>query len=180
MKKIVIFCFSVASIHFGFGQVGTIFPDMDGESLVHGMVKIPEDTKGKYTLIGLAFSKKSEKDLNKWFNPVYQNLLKEPDPNSLFAFDYDVNVYFVPMLTGAKRPAYKSVMKKVEEEVDKSLHPNILFYQGTLKEYKDALSIDDKDIPYLYLLDETGKIVYMTKGGYDQAKLQTVIDKLPF
>ena len=71
-------------------------------------------------------------------------------------------------------------MKKVEEEVDKSLHPNILFYQGTLKEYKDALSIDDKDIPYLYLLDETGKIVYMTKGGYDQAKLQTVIDKLPF
>ncbi|WP_258103788.1 mitochondrial ATPase complex subunit ATP10 [Marinoscillum sp. MHG1-6] len=161
-------------------QTGDMFPNLDGESLVHGAVNIPEDTKGKYTLIGLAFSKKSETDLKGWFNPVYQQLIKEPSPNELFAMDYDVNVFFVPMLTGAKRPAYEQVMKKVEEDVDKQLHPHVLFYKGTLKEYKDALGIDDKNLPYFYLLDDSGKIVYATSGGYSDRKMQKIVDLLPF
>ncbi len=180
MKKLVI-TFSLLVVgQLCFGQVGTKFPVLDGESLVHGKVKIPRDIKGKHTLVGLAFSKKSEKHLNGWFNPIYQHLIKKPEAGSLFAFSYDVNVYFIPMLTGAKRPAYKSVMKKVEQEVDKVLHPNILFYQGTLNEYKDALNIQDKNIPYVYLLDAEGTIVYMTKGYYSQGKLQKIIDQLPF
>lgn len=180
MKKLIFAVFIGVLSQAGVCQVGTIFPNMEGESLVHGMVNIPEDLKGKHTLIGLAFSKKSESSLNGWFNPIYQQLIKKPEAGSLFAFNYDVNVYFVPMLTGAKRPAYKSVMEKVEKDVDKSLHPNILFYQGTLKEYKDALSIDDKNIPYIYLLDPEGKIIYMTSGPFKDSKLQKIVDKLPF
>lgn len=161
-------------------QKGDQFPALEGESLVHGMVNIPEDVKGRHTLIGLAISKDSETYLKSWFNPIYQQLIKKPDPNSLFAFDYDVNVYFIPMLTGAKRPAYQKVMEKVEKEVDKQLHPHILFFKGTLKEYKEALNIDDKNVPYVYLLDTEGKIVYATSGGYTDAKLQKIIDLLPF
>ncbi|WP_421872435.1 hypothetical protein [Marinoscillum sp.] len=180
MIRLCIFSVFVSASLLTNAQMGTPFPQLEGESLVHGMVNIPEDVQGKHTLIGLAFSKKSEKDLNGWFNPVYQQLIKEPEAGSLFAFSYDVNVFFVPMLTGAKRPAYESVMKKVEKDVDKKLHPNILFYKGSMKDYKDALNIDDKDVPYIYLLDPDGKIVYMTKGAYSQAKLQKVVDKLPF
>lgn len=180
MIRLCIFSVFVSTSLLANAQIGNPFPQLEGESLVHGMVNIPEDVQGKHTLIGLAFSKKSEKDLNGWFNPVYQQLIKEPEAGSLFAFSYDVNVFFVPMLTGAKRPAYESVMKKVEKDVDKKLHPNILFYKGSMKEYKDALSIDDKDVPYLYLLDRDGKIIYMTKGAYSQAKLQKVVDELPF
>ena len=131
-------------------------------------------------MIGLAISKDSETYLKSWFNPIYQQLIKKPDPNALFALDYDVNVYFIPMLTGAKRPAYQKVMEKVEKEVDKPLHPHILFFKGTLKEYKEALNIDDKDIPYVYLLDPEGKIIYATSGMYTDAKLQKIIDLLPF
>lgn len=161
-------------------QKGNPFPPMEGETLTHSTVLIPDDLKGKHTLIGLAFSKDSEKYLKSWFNPVYNQLLAKPDPNSLMSFSYDVNVYFIPMLTGAKRPAYQQVMKKVEDEVDKKLHPHILFYKGTLKEYEDALGIDDKDVPYIFLLDETGKIIYSTSGNYSESKLQKVIDELPF
>jgi hypothetical protein len=164
----------------GFAQKGNIFPPLEGESLVHGMVNIPDDIAGKYTLIGIALSKKSESSLKTWFNPVYQQLLRKPEPGALFAFEYDVNVYFIPMLTGAKRPAYEKVMEKVEKDVDKKLHPNVLFYKGNLKDYKDALNIDDKDIPYFYLLDKEGKIVYATTGNYSDNKLQKVIDQLPF
>lgn len=179
MKRLLLATFIVASL-YATAQKGSDFPSLEGENLQHKSINIPEDVKGKHTLIGLAFSKDSEKYLKSWFNPVYNQLIAKPDEGSLFAFSYDVNVYFIPMLTGAKRPAYQNVMKKVEKEVDKKLHPNILFYKGTLKEYKEALGIDDKDLPYIYLLDENGKIIYATSGMYSEKKLQTVIDELPF
>lgn len=180
MLKPILFSFFLILVIFVHAQMGSIFPRLEGESLVNGAVNIPTDTNGKFTLVGLALSKKSESDLKSWFNPIYQQLIKKPDKGSLFAFDYDINVYFIPMLTGAKRPAYQKVMQKVEKDVDKKLHPYVLFYKGTLNEYKESLGIDDKNVPYFYLLNEEGKIVYAVKGGYSDNKLQKIIDRLPF
>lgn len=179
MKAVVLIVISLSCLT-ATAQTGSAFPDLDGETLLHEMVKIPEDLKGKHTLIGIALSKKSEDHLKTWFNPVYQQLIREPEEGSLLGFSYDVNVYFIPMLTGAKRPAYQKVMEKVEKDVDPKLHPYVLFYKGSLKDYRDALNIEEKNIPYFFLLDETGKIVYATSGFYSDAKLQRIIDKLPF
>ncbi|RED92660.1 TlpA family protein disulfide reductase [Marinoscillum furvescens] len=156
------------------------FPALEGENLKHQSVNLPADVSGKHTLVGIALSKKSEKFLKGWFDPVYNQLIKEPESGTIFEFGFDVNVYFVPMLTGAKRPAYKKVMDKVEKDVDPKLHPHVLFYKGSLSTYKDALKIDNKNVPYFYLLDDTGKIIYATKGAYSRAKLQRIIDELPF
>lgn len=163
-----------------YGQAEKIFPPLEGENLAHETINLPEDVNGKHTLIGLAFTKNSEKFLRSWFNPIYQQLIAQPEEGSLFAISYDVNVYFIPMLTGAKRPAYQKVMDKVERDVDPKLHPHVLFYKGTMKEYRDALAIEEKDLPYFYLLDPTGKIVYATSGLYTETKMQRIIDSLPF
>lgn len=179
MLKILITTLALYPI-FAQAQIGDIFPDMESENLLHNSINLPDDLKGKHTLIGLAFSKKSEDDLKSWYNPVYNQLIKKPEEGSLFAFSYDVNVYFIPMLTGAKKAAYGKVMKKVEKDLDPKLHPHILFYKGDFKTYEDALSISEKNDPYFFLLDEEGKIVYATRGRYTQAKLQKIIDELPF
>ena len=176
--RVILFSFILILIHTL--SSAQEFPELEGENLNHEQVLIPNDIQGKHTLIGLAFSKKSEKYLNQWFDPVYQQLIAPPKEGSLFAFSYDVNVYFIPMLTGAKRPAYKEVMKRVEKDVDAQLHPNILFYKGSLNSYKDALKIKDKNLPYFYLLDKTGKIIYATSGSYNPRKLQSIVDQLPF
>ena len=60
---------------FLYGQIGNEFPEMEAESLTNQMVNIPADISGKYTLIGLAYSKKSEKDLKTWFNPTYNQFI---------------------------------------------------------------------------------------------------------
>lgn len=159
-------------------QVGDAFPEMEAESLTNKIVNIPADVKGKYTLIGLAYSKKSENDLKTWFNPTYNQFIYKPETPSLFAGNYDVNVYFVPMFTGAKRTAYKSVMKKVQKTIDPKLQPHVMFYKGKLKDYKQALKFKGKDVPYFYVLDATGKIVMTTSGKYTDAKMQKVIDLL--
>ena len=43
--------------------VGSQFPSMNTSTADGKVVDLPKDTQGKYTLLGLAFSKKSEDDV---------------------------------------------------------------------------------------------------------------------
>lgn len=157
-------------------QVGNSFPDMEAESLTNQNVKLPDDIKGKHSLVGLAFSKKAEDDLKGWFEPIYnQFIYKNPNPGP-FDFSFDINAYFIPMFTGAKRPAYKKVMTKMKKTVSERLQPNVLFYKGTIHEYKEALNFDGNDVPYFYVLDPDGEIVYSTFGRYTKQKMQEITD----
>lgn len=161
-------------------QINEKFPYMEGENLKNEMVNLPEDVKGKHTIIGLAYSKKAEDHLKSWFEPAYNQFINKPDANDIFQITYDVNLYFIPMFTGAKRPAYQNTMKKVKETIDDRLEPHVLFYSGKLKEYEEALKFDGKEIPYFFLLDEGGTIIYTTSGVYSERKMQEIIDRLPF
>ena len=177
MKKLSsLLLISLFTIGISFSQVGTVFPNMEAESLTNEFVDLPADINGKYSLIGLAYSKKAEDYLKGWFEPVYnQFIYKNPNPG-IFDFSFDINTYFIPMFTGAKRPAYKKVMNKLKKTIDKRMLPNVLFYKGTLKEYKDALNFDGKELPYFYVLDPEGKIVYSTSGRFTQRKMQEITD----
>lgn len=173
------FTFSLILISFlSFGQVGSKFPPMEAETLTEKMLTLPDALEGKYSIIGLAYTKKSEDDLKTWFSPAYNQFLREPDKTNIFATDYDINLYFIPMFTGHKTVAYKSVMQKVQETVDNDLHSSILFYKGALKEYKEALNFKGKDEPYFFLLNDKGVIVWMTSGAYSENKMQEVVDHL--
>ncbi len=159
---------------FSFSQVtGKYFPDMEAETIKDESVSLPNDTKGKYTLLGLAYSKKSEDDLNTWFEPVYHKFIAEN--NGLFSsFGYDVNVFFVPMFTGVKAAAAGTAKKKAAENIDARLLPYILFYKGELKTYKEALAFDKKDVPYFFVLDDEGKIIYATSGSFSGKKMDEI------
>ena len=82
------------------------------------------------------------------------------------------------MFTGAKRPAYQKVMEKLKKTIDKRVQPNVLFYKGQLKEYKEALNFEGKDTPYFFLLNPEGEIIYTTSGRYTQAKMQEITDRV--
>ena len=157
--------------------VGSVFPDMHTETVNDKAVNLPNDTKGKFTLLGLAFSKKSEDDLNTWLMPAYERFMQKPEGamNKLFgSYTYDVNVYFIPMFTGVKTVATKTAKRKALKQLDERLLPYILFYSGKLKQYKDALAFEKRDIPYFFVLDANGKIVYATSGRYDDNKMEKI------
>lgn len=170
-----LFTFMVLSVAGSYAQVGQPFPQLEGETLEDEVMSIPTDTKGKYTLVGLAYSKKSENELNSWLVPVYDKFLRSAESAGLFAsFTYDVNVYFVPMFTGVNKVAAGKAKKKAVENIDERLHQYILFYKGNIKEYKDQLNLGRKDRPYFFVLDENGKIVYATEGAYSDKKMNEI------
>lgn len=153
--------------------MGKVFPAMDAETVEDKKINLPDATKGKYTLLGLAYSKKSEDELNTWFQPVFQKFIQKN--KGLFeGFGYEVNVYFIPMFTGINAAATGTAKKKALKNIDPNLLPYILFYKGELKPYKDALDFEKKDIPYFFVLDKEGKILYATSGTYSQKKMDEI------
>lgn len=178
MKNLFAVLFALIAINISQAQVvGKQFPDMEAETVEDIKVNLPTDTKGKYTLLGLAYSKKSEDELNTWFSPVYNKFVKKAT-GMLAGMGYDVNVYFVPMFTGVNAAATGTAKKKALKNVDPALLPNILFYKGELKTYKEALDFEKKDIPYFFVLDTDGKIVYATSGRFSEGKLDEIEDSI--
>lgn len=146
---------------------------MEAETVEDKVVRLPADVNGKFTLLGLAYSKKSEDELNGWFQPVFQKFIQKN--KGLFeSFGHDVNVYFVPMFTGVNAAATGTAKRKAMKNVDPQLLPYILFYKGDLKPYKEALDFEKKDTPYFFVLDKDGKIVFATSGSYTLAKMDDV------
>src|ERR1700749_4522952 len=102
--KISLFSIYMLLSVFVFAQNGKLFPTVKGETLEGKVVSVPEDTKGKYTLIGMAYSQKSEDQLKTWFQPAFSAFIDKSKP-SLFEEKYDVNLYFIPMFTGVNKAA---------------------------------------------------------------------------
>jgi hypothetical protein len=175
MKKSILTIVGLALVFNLSAQVvGKMFPDMTAETAEDKKVTLPADVKGKYTLLGLAYSKKSEDELNSWFNPIFSKFIQKASGGLMAGMGYDVNVYFIPMFTGVNAAATGTAKKKAIKNVDPQLLPYILFYKGELKTYKEALDFEKKDIPYFFVLDATGKIVYATSGKYTEDKLDEV------
>jgi hypothetical protein len=78
------------------------------------------------------------------------------------------------MFTGVNAAATGTAKRKAIKNVDPQLLPYILFYKGDLKPYKEALDFEKKDIPYFFVLDKDGKIIYATSGKYTTGKLDEV------
>lgn len=153
--------------------IGTSFPEMVAETVDDKKVTLPLDVSGKYALIGLAYSKKSEDELNSWFSPIFNKFIRKPE-GMMAGMGYDMNVYFVPMFTGVNAAATGTAKKKALKNTDPQLLPYILFYKGELKKYKEALDFERRDIPYFFILDPEGKIIYAMSGAYSEAKMDAL------
>lgn len=173
IKSLITLVLLICSYCVGAQVIGKTFPNLLAETVDDKKVNLPSDAKGKYTLLGLAYSKKSEDELNSWFNPVFSTFIQKTK-GLMAGFGYDVNVYFVPMFTGINAAATGTAKKKAAKDVDPQLLPYLLFYKGELKPYKEALDFEKKDIPYFFILDADGKIVYATSGKYTAEKMEEI------
>ena len=183
MKKTILLIFAVALSTLAFkndGIIGNLFPSMECENYNGEKINLPLATKDKYTVLGMAFSNDAETDLKTWITPVYNKFIVKPDENAdpfAVSFDYDINLFFIPMFTGLNQLTSKNSKEKIRSKTDKELYPHLLFYEGD-KTYKKELDFEKKDVPYFFVLDKTGKIVFATSGKYDSKKLEKIVDIL--
>ena len=174
MKNIIVFILiAFASIASAFAQKGSAFPNFPTKKLNGQTFILPDSVKGKFSIIGIAFSKKAEESLLTWYQPAYQTFIQKK--KTMFASEvYNVNTYFLAVITGANKISGEDIVKKIKENTQKELLPYVLTYIGEFVSYKKTLNITESDEPYFFVLDEKGVIVHITKGAYTPAKLAEI------
>jgi hypothetical protein len=174
MKKSLAFLTVLLGSFCSLAQVGTMFPHLSAQKLDDKTVELPLHTKGKHTLLALAYSQEAEKDLATWYQPVYETFIHKDKGGVFQTESYDIHLFIVPMFTGANQAAHAKAVQQMKENVDQHLWNYVLVYKGDIKPYKESLGLSKKEIPYLFVLDKTGKVVYMTSGKYTDEKLEEI------
>lgn len=175
MKKILV---AVLMLTVYGVQAQQMFPDLTCETLSDKMVHIPNDVKGKATVVCLAMSPKAEKTLRGWNNPLYNALIANGMGGLMGSRLYDANLCFVGMLKGIAKLGLNETKKQAKQEVEKKLHNNFMVSDDDVKALMKALNITDVKEPHFFVLDAEGKITYHTQGEFSQAKLDEITEHL--
>ena len=178
MKKIIVLTGILLIGLASFKNGSTPFPKMSCNKLSGGAFAVPDSIKnGKYSLVGIAFSKKAEQNLATWFTPSYQSFIQKK--KTLFADEvYDVNTYFIAVITGANKAVADEAIKQLKANTPVELQPYVLSYVGEFASYKKTLNISNPDDPYFFVLDKTGNVVHQTSGAYTAGKMDAIKDAI--
>lgn len=154
------------------------FPTISGKTLEDQSISIPTDTKGKVTLIALAYSAKSDKYLKDWLEPIYRNFINPPSSTFMPSIPYDVNIYFIALLKGLAKTAKGKIESNLNKNMDPEYYEHTLISTNEFKPLKSALSLGKKHNPYFYVLNDKGEILYSTEGVYTKYKMQEIVDQV--
>ena len=165
------YAFLLALLTISISSGAQQFPQLTGETIENKNLTFPSDLKGKFSLLCLASSQKAEPDLQTWLDPIYQKFIAK---TGLMDDMYEVNVYFIPILTGTNLAFATSMKNKFKESAQEDLRPHVLFSDKDGKEILEKLNMNSKEIPYLFLLNKEGQIVYRTNGKFTDEKFDAI------
>ncbi len=145
------------------------FPAIEGETAAGRQVALTASPDRAFTIIGLAYSAKAQPLLEDWYEPAYLRFVAK---HGLFAAAYDCQVYFAPLFTGSNKVAYEPTIKKFRKGATPEVIDHVIFCKVEIDGLKKALGLTEKDIPYFFVLDRSGKVVYRTQGAFSEEKLE--------
>ena len=144
-------------------------PAFSGTDLNGHKVEFPTDLKGKKSLVGFSFSRKSQEDLESWAQPVYDEFI---DKESLASLVYDANVFLVIVFNRANSAFRNRVEAELKEGILKEFYVNVVLCDDESGEIVDRLGVTQEDVPVLYALNGEGYIVFTTTGHYADKKME--------
>jgi len=155
---------------------GQTFPALNGHTLEGNAISIPLAGTKKFTIVGLCYKRSAEDDLKTWIQPMYEVFVAKADESNFgdVANYYDVNYFFIPLISGFKKAA-----NDFKAATQKELWKNVIDCDTDIKLLKEQLKPSDDAVPYFYVIDTKGKVIEVITGKYTEAKmnkLQEAID----
>jgi hypothetical protein len=147
--------------------ISQFFPNLTVETLAGKTVNFPKDTKGKFTVICIAFVQDAQSQADTWTKAILEKY-----PNK------EINYYEIPMLKSGYRFVRRFIDGGMRKGVKITLHNNVATYYGSLEEYKKQLVMLNDDRVYLFLMDAEGKIKYTSESSANAKKLEELFQKI--
>lgn len=147
------------------------FPTLTGHTLEGPVITVPLASTKKFTIVGICYKRAAEEDLKTWIQPMYDVFVAKPNATDYFdvANYYDVNYYFVPLISGFKKAA-----NDFKASTQPELWKNVIDCDTDIKILKTQLKPSDESVPYFYVLDTNGKITEVVSGKYSEAKMDKI------
>jgi hypothetical protein len=150
------------------------FPQLTCTNVEDKKVILPDTSIKKKSVYVMMFSKKAESALTTWMMPLYQDFVQKEEGNqqpALFEEEgYDVQLEMIFVLNGAKQLAEAELKKELKNNMQPEFLNHILIYTGAFSNHKKDLQIVNEDIPYFFVVDSEGQIIYQTSGAYTEDK----------
>jgi putative protein-disulfide isomerase len=140
--------------------LGMTFPELKAQTLAKQDIVLPKDVAGKPSIICIAFDGAVQNLIDTWATP----LLEKYSNNA-------INYYEVPMIKSGYKLMRGVIDGGMRGGVAQNLHTNVATYYGGLSDYKTNLMMDDAKNCYLFLLDKSGVIRYVSDNSADADKL---------
>lgn len=166
---------SMASVLTISANAQTKFPSLTGETVEGETITLPRTDAKKYTIIGLAYSQKASPLLEEWYEPAYLRFVAQ---HGLFAGEYDADVYFIPLFVGVNKATYEPSMNRFRKSASPEIVDLVLFSKEDIEPLRDVLELEDKQLPYFFILDQQGNIIHRETGGFTDDKLEAMEDVL--
>lgn len=169
--KILLFSTFLGLATQNFAQIKKAFPTLSGHTLESNLVNLPEKPAKKFTIIGICYKRSAEENLKTWIQPMYDVFVAKAKSTDYFdvANYFDVNYYFIPLISGFKKAA-----ADFKAATQKELWANVVDCDTDIKLLKTELNPTDDNQPYFYVIDLSGKIVEVVSGKYSEAKMDKI------
>jgi hypothetical protein len=148
------------------------FPNVKATSLTKEEYLLPNDLRGDYNLVIVAFRQWHQDLVDTWI-PSLQNLAQQHP---------GLEVYELPTMSrfnGLYRFIIDNGMRAGIP--DRSVRASTLCAYIDLDKFQQALGLPTLDTIHLYLIDRSGEILWRGQGGYEAqplAELAGVVDRL--
>ena len=169
--KLILLSLCILALNQNFAQVKKVFPSLAGHTLEGSAVSLPEKPAKKFTIIGICYKRSAEENLKTWIQPMYDVFVAKPKGTDYFdvANYFDVNYYFIPLISGFKKAA-----ADFKAATQKELWGNVIDCGTDIKVLKTQLNPSDENQPYFYVIDLSGKIVEIVSGKYSEEKMDKI------
>lgn len=148
-------------------NIGNQFPDVTAKSLSGDRVSIPASSKGKITLVAVAFLRENQGQLDSWLNPFYEK----------FSHREGFTFYEVPMISSG----YKFMKFLIDGGMRGGLpdfkHKHVVTMYGDVEHYTKTLNLDPRN-GYAFLLDRQGVIRWQGHGYATKEMLDSLFGEV--
>ena len=135
-------------------NIGKKFPKVTAETLEGTKETVPDDARGKVTLVTVAFLREIQSQLDSWLNPFYEK----------FGTRDDIMFYEVPMISSGYKFMKFIIDGGMRGGLPKFKHKHVVTMYGDVEKYKKELDLDPR-YGYAFLLDKEGIIRWQGQGN---------------